>query len=671
VHSFLEGGGTMGRLMRTFDWSSTPIGPPDHWPQTLQTAVSIMLNSSFPMFIWWGHDKLTYFYNDANVSILGSKHPGALGCCAREILPEMWTAVGPMVDHIFLRHEAVYRRDQLLRMNRHGYDEDAYFTFSGSPIKGADGMTEGLFCVITETTEEVKHRRLLQEYQSQLEAVFQSTRDGIGVFNMDGEMVLLNNALATISGYSDAASMKSKLADFYKTYRLMLPDRTVLPAKDWPLARVMRGDSFSDLELRGKHAGTGQECYFSFSGAPVYDDGGKQTLAVTITRDITNRKQAEEELQESEVRFRNLADTAPMYIAMADESGNAIYFNKPWLEFTGKTLDKMTGVQWLSVLHPEDAPKFERDFGQAFRKQVPINQEYRFRRADGEYRWMLAVGAPRFTPEGRFIGYFGTYTDFHDLRESMRQRAELEHTTEALQEQHAQLVALNQAKDEFISLASHQLRTPATGVKQYLGMLLGDFAGELTADQRELTQHAYDSNERQLSVVTDLLSVAQADAGKIDLHKQDVDLVHLINGILDEQSSKFIDRRQTVTFRHEAAESIARIDKGRMRMVLENLVDNASKYTHEGKKIRVTLTGLTNGKVRIAIKDEGVGISKEDAGNIFNKFIRADNPLSDVVGGSGLGLYLVKKIVELHDGTVRVTSTLGKGSTFTVTLPVR
>lgn len=123
-------------------------------------------------------------------------------------------------------------------------------------------------------------------------------------------------------------------------------------------------------------------------------------------------------LQESELRFRNLADTAPMYMAMADETGSAVYFNKPWLDWTGRTMEEMKGLGWLCTLHPEDAPKFERDFKQAFVDQVPIDEEYRFRRADGEYRWMKAVGAPRFDPDGRFIGYFGTYTDFHELKET-------------------------------------------------------------------------------------------------------------------------------------------------------------------------------------------------------------------------------------------------------------
>ncbi len=251
-------------------------------------------------------------------------------------------------------------------------------------------------------------------------------------------------------------------------------------------------------------------------------------------------------------------------------------------------------------------------------------------------------------------------------------------TTEDVRERQ-RLMLINQAKDEFISLASHQLRTPATGVKQYLGMLLGDFAGKLTTVQREFVQHAYESNERQLSTVSDLLSIAQADAGKISLHCRPVDIVQMINNILEEQSTKFGDRNQIVKFKHQQPSYSVVIDEERMRMVLENLVDNASKYTEPGKSIRLMLEQPIDAKhgapgttdeIIIVVKDRGVGIEKKDLSTIFDKFIRVDNPLSEKVGGSGLGLYLAKKIVELHGGTITASSTLGKGSAFSVHLPI-
>ncbi len=380
----------MGRLVRSHDWPASPLGGIEDWPHQLQMTASIILNSSFPMFLLWGGKEMTLIYNDAYGKILGDRHPGALGESVRLVRAEIWPEIGPLIGHVFASGDPVYRKDLQLFIQRRQEEEleEVYFTFSYSPICDQDGNVDGLFCAVTETTDEVLGRQKLE--------------------------------------------------------------------------------------------------------------------------------------------------------------------------------------------------------------------------------------------------------------------------------------SLNQAKDEFISLASHQLRTPATGVKQYLGMLL-----------REFVQHAYDSNERQLSTVSDLLSIAQADAGRIDLHRKPVNLVQLIDGILDEQTAKFIDRRQTIGFRHAETTCTASIDEVRMRMVLENLVDNASKYTPQGNKIQLSLshiaptTALDDGrnKVVIRIRDQGVGIAKDDLAAIFDKFTRIDNPLSEAVGGSGLGLYLARKIVELHGGTISVNSTIGKGSCFNITLP--
>lgn len=672
VESFLRSHTEMGELFRTFDWSSTALGPVSKWPDHLRTAVSLMLNSSFPMFIWWGREELTNLYNDAYKMILGNKHPNSLGKSAKESWAEIWDDIGPMAETVFGKGKPVYNKNLKLTVKRNDYEEEAYFTFSYSPIWGNNGKVAGLFCAVTETTEEVL---------------------------------------------------------------------------------------------------------------------------------------AHQRLKESEDRFRNLADTAPMYIAMADQSGNAVYFNKPWLDFTGKRLAEMTKVGWLSVLHPDDAPRFEKDFKHAFTKHIPINEEYRFRRADGKYRWMLAVGAPRFTPDGHFIGYFGTYTDFHELkttqlaleeseyrlrvmannipnlawmahpdgsvywyndrwyeytgstaqqaddgknhlpevwrsivdpgyidkvvdgwhhsirtgrkfemifplkgndgkfrpfltrmvpirsgdgevlqwigtntdiseqiktREAEARNQELVHITGKLEIQRQELIKLNKAKDEFISLASHQLRTPATGVKQYLGILIGGYAGELTAKQREYAERSYESNERELRIINDLLNIAQLDAGRMTLNKERVDFIHLVSDIIDEQHDQMNERGQSVEFIKQGHIKPIQADKARMRMAIENLVDNASKYSLPNQRITVTLSWEEgDGGLTISIRDRGVGIKPADKNRIFDKYVRGDNSLSANIGGSGIGLYLVKKIILLHNGTISVSSKVGQGTVFTLKLPVR
>ena len=229
---------------------------------------------------------------------------------------------------------------------------------------------------------------------------------------------------------------------------------------------------------------------------------------------------------------------------------------------------------------------------------------------------------------------------------------------------------LEQAKDDFISIASHQLRTPATGVKQYVGMLLEGYVGELTEKQHTLLKKAYESNERQLQIIDDLLKVARIDAGHISLQLTDVDLIQLLQDVLYEQIAKAEAKNQALKFSHEDKLLLVKADVARLRMVFENLIDNASKYTPEGKIIRVSVTKQGHTAI-VDVQDEGVGIAKKDMSKLFRKFSRLDSEMPLTADGSGLGLYWAKKIIDLHGGNISVKSEPRKGSVFSVRLPLK
>lgn len=230
------------------------------------------------------------------------------------------------------------------------------------------------------------------------------------------------------------------------------------------------------------------------------------------------------------------------------------------------------------------------------------------------------------------------------------------------------LEELNRSKDEFISISSHQLRTPATGVKQYLGMVLEGFLGSVPPEQKAMLEKAYESNERQLRIVSDLLRVAQVDAGKVVLHKQETDVGQLLNDVITGLKSVFSERSQTLTLDIDCDAPMALIDIQTVRMVCENIIENASKYSEAGVTIQVEVT-CDDEFVIVRVIDEGVGIAQEDQGKLFAKFTRIDNVLSTKVGGTGLGLYWAKKIMDTHSGEITYKSNKPKGSIFTIKLP--
>jgi signal transduction histidine kinase len=245
----------------------------------------------------------------------------------------------------------------------------------------------------------------------------------------------------------------------------------------------------------------------------------------------------------------------------------------------------------------------------------------------------------------------------------------MEEALAALIQRNEELISLSQSKDEFIAITSHQLRTPATGVKQYLGLLLEGYADPLTPSQRIFIEKAYENNERQLHIVDDILRIAQLDLDKINLNLEIYDVGLIIQMAVDSLQGKFKAKKQTASIYYPEESVLARVDIEEMRLVIENMLENASNYSPDGKTITIAVNKTKKDEVKISIKDEGVGIDKQDIARLFQKFSRINNHLSNSVNGTGLGLYFSKKIIELHGGKVQVRSTPGKSTTFIILLP--
>ncbi|HTE57814.1 MAG TPA: CHASE domain-containing protein [Verrucomicrobiae bacterium] len=229
-------------------------------------------------------------------------------------------------------------------------------------------------------------------------------------------------------------------------------------------------------------------------------------------------------------------------------------------------------------------------------------------------------------------------------------------------------VEVQAAKDELLSLASHQLRTPATSVKQYIGMLKDGYAGNVNTDQQSLLDKAYESNERQLHIINQLLYVAKIDAQGIVITPRRINLNKLLRDLAAELTPEAEQKKSRIKLQLPSKNVFIEADEHCVRMSLENLLTNAIKYSYEQKPITVSLR-TQKAKVRIAISDKGIGIATDDIPQLFQRFTRIPNELSNQTSGSGIGLYLSQQLIDLHDGSIQVTSTVGKGTTFTVTLP--
>ncbi|HSX48322.1 MAG TPA: ATP-binding protein [Candidatus Nanoarchaeia archaeon] len=365
---------------------------------------------------------------------------------------------------------------------------------------------------------------------------------------------------------------------------------------------------------------------------------------ILLQEQQTLRRRTEEEKAKDEVLLESIGEG----LIATDEYGNITNCNEAASGLLGYQASELVG-EWFpkAILvtdeYGKEIPTGERPISQALSTGEVVTATAMYIRKDGSTFPVFMTVSP-VVVDGRPIGAVEVFRDISSERE------------------------LERAKDEFVSLASHQLRTPASGVKAFTSMLMDGYAGKLTAKQRQFLQKVYDSNERQLRIIDDMLNVARADTGHLVLKKAKTDLKVLLEKITTEQGAVAASRQQTLKFEASPGKFDAVVDEEKMRMAVDNLVSNAIKYTHDGGHIVVKLSRQKN-KLLISIIDSGVGISKPDFKRLFQRFSRIDNELSAQVGGSGLGLYLVNTIVEMHGGEVEVESTLGKGSTFTICLP--
>ena len=553
--------------MRAFDWPSTSLGPAERWPRSLKTAVRIMLTSRQPIWVGWGRD-LIYLYNDPYKAIIGGKHPWALGRPTAEIWRELWSDIGPMLATAMRGDEGTYVEEQLLIMERSGYREETYYTFSYSPIPNDDGSVGGIICANTDDT-----RRVIGERQLAL---------------------LREVAAATVDARTvQQACERSAVA-------------LATDSRDMPFAMLYLAEP----------------------------DGRSMSLVCSagIAAEHPAARRSVRPDETSPLPFAQaLADYTPRIVPDISKLFGASFPTGAWDQPTSR-----------AALIPIPAR------GDTARAGVLVAGLNPFRLFDDDYSRFLQLTA----------GEIGAAVANAQAYEEERRRAEA-------------LAEIDRAKTAFFSNVSHEFRTPLTLMLGPLEDALNDGSpARLDMKQRERLTVVHRNSLRLLKLVNSLLDFSRIEAGRVRASFQPTDLARLTADLASNFASA--TQRAGLELRIDCPplpETLF-VDHDMWEKIVLNLLSNAFKFTFAGTITVETRPSADGRMAELVVRDTGTGIPPDELPRLFERFHRIEGAKGRTFEGSGIGLALVNELVKLHGGAIDVTSEVGRGSAFTVRIPL-
>ncbi|GAN77379.1 PAS/PAC sensor hybrid histidine kinase [Acidisphaera rubrifaciens HS-AP3] len=678
-------------LVRAYDWAATALGPLRTWPQSLRTATGIVLHSPVPIVMLWGADGYM-ICNDAYSRFAGSRHPTLLGSRVRE----GWAEVADFNDHVMkvgLAGGTLAYRDQELTLWRHGVPEQVWMNLDYSPVFDEAGVPAGVIAIVVETTERVLADRHSAAEQLRLRAMFEQA---------PGFMALLEGPQHV---FSLANSAYLRLVD--QREFIGLPVRIALPE--------LEGQGFLDLldrcyatgepfvgsevkvALRSGPAGALVERFVDFVYQPIRDRNGDVTGLFLQGSDVSDRVRAAAALRESERRFREVADAAPVFIWAADASGARYWFNRPWLAFAGVDPETEVGEGWVARVHPDDRARYLAICGDARARRVPFRTDVRMRHYDGTYRVLDDTGVPRFAADGAFVGFIGYSVDVTASRRTEADLRALKNTLEArVEERTAELATANrrliaqiEERHRVGMLLQHMQRLEAVGqitagVAHDFNNLLTVILGSIDVIDRSLVRAGDDQRardrlgyiksaaERGANLIQQLLAFSRRQKPEL----RQLDLRDMIMGMRDLLTSSLGNGVRLETDLSAETGPVL-VDPTQLELVILNLAINARDAMPEGGTLTIATSSVavTDGRHRrgppvgayavIAVIDTGCGMTPDLLARVPEPFFTT-KPAGK---GSGLGLAQVYDFARNAGGDVDIESSPGRGTTVRVYLP--
>lgn len=470
----------------------------------------------------------------------------------------------------------------------------------------------------------------------------------IALFIIDnkGTIIFLNNTASNIIGDTKDNFLSKNILNFIEDNNSL---QSILETSDAPLFP-------QSLEIKFKRR-NGKSFYTILSINNYYNNETNQNQFIITLVDLTNQKMQTELIKENQLRFENIANSAPVMIWITDVNGLFNFVNKIWCDFTGRSISEELGLNWIQDVHPDDIKNFIQIYNQALDNRIPFSHQFRFKRHDNSYRWLMINGLPRFNDQEDFLGLIGTCIDITHQKEN----------EDYIKQINEELENATKNKDKFFSIISHDLRSPLSGIMSLMDILVTDYHTMDEDEKKEIISEAAITSRNTFTLMENLLDWSRIQTGKMNFEPKNISLTLITNNIRNLFTQKLKEKSITLNFEIET-EFFAFADLQITETIVRNLISNAIKFTPEQGTITVSFENLGE-YIVVKITDTGVGMDAAHLSKLFKLDISYSTIGTSGERGTGLGLVLCKELVEKQEGKIWIESKLGSGSTFYFTLP--
>ena len=639
-------------------------------PKTAEAFLAAIVESSDDAIIAKNLDGLIQSCNSAAERLFGYAARELIGQSVRILIPPERQ---PEEDDILARMRQGERVEhfETVRLTKQGHRIDISLTVS--PVRDHTGAIIGVSKTARDITERKRAAAALAAQQEWFRVTLASIGDGIIAADADGRVTYMNGVAEALTGWTNDTAKGAPLADVFHIINEKTRERVGNPA-----ALVIRsGRTLGLANHTVLISRDGTERSIADSAAPILDDKGRILGVVLVFRDFTEQRRAEDAVAEQREWFQTTLESIGDAVIATDVRGRVVFMNPVAEHLTGWRLDDAREhpcTEVFNIVNEQTLRTVENPVMRVLQEGVVVGlaNHTLLISADGTERPIEDSGAPIRNRDGRIVGVVLVFRDVTDRRRAEGEREvamrERERLLTAERMARAEAERANRLKDDFVAMVSHELRTPLNAILGWTQLILKD-PQDPAMVQRGLEVVARNTR-LQTQLISDLLDISRIVSGKLRLETQSVDLRSVIESAIETVQHAADDKGVTITSQLDSTAEPLAGDPDRLQQVVWNLLSNAVKFTAKGGRVNVALRRAA-ATSEIVVEDDGVGIHADFLPHVFDRFQQADASRTRRFGGLGLGLSIVRNLVELHGGSVRAISPgPGRGATFIVSLPL-